>query len=48
MDRFIKRYHAHIAIEEASVFPLAEMLLSRADLDQIGASMAERRGGARC
>lgn len=44
VDRFIKLYHAHITVEEASVYPLAEMLLSRDDLKEIGASMAERRG----
>lgn len=44
VDRFIKLHHAHIAVEEASVYPLAEMLLSRDDLKEIGASMAERRG----
>jgi len=48
VDRFVKLYHSHIAVEEASVYPLAEMLLSRDDLREIGASMAERRGGPRC
>ena len=47
VDRFVKLYHAHIAVEEASVYPLAEMLLSRGDLKEIGASMAERRGLSR-
>jgi len=46
VDRLIKLYHSHIAIEEASVFPLAEMLLSSSDLAEIGAAMAERRGAA--
>lgn len=40
VDRFIKLYQSHIAVEEANVFPLAEMLLSRDDLAAIGASMA--------
>jgi len=44
VDRFVKLYQSHIAVEEASVYPLAEMLLSRDDLREIGASMAERRG----
>ncbi len=48
VNRFAQLYTAHIALEEASVFPLAEMLLSRASLAEIGASMAQRRGGARC
>jgi len=48
VDRFAKLYGAHIAQEEANVFPLAEMLLSKADLAEIGSSMAQRRGGARC
>lgn len=44
VDRFVKLYQSHIAVEEANVFPLAEMLLSREDLTAIGASMAARRG----
>ena len=48
VNRFAQLYTAHIALEEASVFPLAEMLLSREDFAEIGASMAQRRGGARC
>jgi pyridoxamine 5'-phosphate oxidase len=43
VDRFIKLYCAHIAIERVSVYPLAEMLLSREDLEVIGARMAQRR-----
>jgi hypothetical protein len=31
-------------VEEANLFPLAEMLLSRSDLAEISASMAQRRG----
>ena len=48
VNRFAHLDTAHIALEEASVFPLAEVLLSRADFAEIGASMAQRRGGARC
>lgn len=44
VDRFVKLYASHIMVEEMNVYPLAEMLLSREDLEQIGASMAERRG----
>jgi hemerythrin-like domain-containing protein len=44
VDRFVKLYQSHIAVEEASVYPLAEMLLSNEDLAAIGASMAQRRG----
>jgi pyridoxamine 5'-phosphate oxidase len=43
VDRLIKLYHGHIVVEEANVFPLAEMLLSRRDLEEIGANMAQRR-----
>jgi hemerythrin-like domain-containing protein len=46
VDRFVKLYASHITVEETNVYPLAEMLLSRDDLEQIGASMAERRGAA--
>ncbi|HXF67992.1 MAG TPA: hemerythrin domain-containing protein [Burkholderiales bacterium] len=44
VDHFVKLYQAHIAVEEAAVFPLAELLLSREDLETIGAAMAARRG----
>ncbi len=44
VDRFVKLYASHITLEESNVYPLAEMLLSREDLEQIGAAMAERRG----
>jgi len=44
VDRFTKLYASHITVEETNVYPLAEMLLSREDFEQIGASMAERRG----
>jgi hemerythrin-like domain-containing protein len=44
VDKFVKLYIAHIVSEEANVFPLAEMLLSKDDFAAIGAAMAERRG----
>jgi len=46
VDRFVKLYASHITVEETNVYPLAEMLLSREDLELIGAGMAERRGAA--
>lgn len=48
VDRFAKLYVSHIAMEEANVFPLAELLLSGNDFAEIGASMAQRRGQSRC
>jgi len=44
VDHFVKLYHAHIVMEEANVYPLAEMLLGKEDLAEIGAAMAQRRG----
>ena len=44
VDRFVKLYASHIIVEETNLYPLAEMLLSREDLELIGSSMAERRG----
>jgi hemerythrin-like domain-containing protein len=44
VDHFVKLYGVHIAVEEANLYPLAEMLLSRGDLAAISASMVERRG----
>ena len=46
VDRFVKLHRMHIAVEEANVFPLAEMLLSRNDLAEMGANMAQRRSGS--
>jgi pyridoxamine 5'-phosphate oxidase len=43
VDRFVKLYRSHLMMEESNVFPLAEMLLSRQDLADIGANMAQRR-----
>jgi pyridoxamine 5'-phosphate oxidase len=44
VDYFVKLCQTHIAVEEAAVYPLAEMLLSCEDLAALGASMAARRG----
>ena len=44
VDRFVKLYGSHIVTEEANVLPLAEMLLSKEDLAEIGNSMKQRRG----
>lgn len=44
VDHFVKLYGVHTAVEEASLFPLAEMLLSRSDLAAISTNMAQRRG----
>ncbi len=43
VDRFVKLYRSHLMMEESNVFPLAQMLLSRQDLADIGANMALRR-----
>lgn len=47
VDHFVKLYTSHIALEESNVIPLAEMLLSKDDLADIGSSMAARRGVVR-
>jgi hemerythrin-like domain-containing protein len=44
VDRFVKLYASHIVTEEANVLPLAEMLLTKEDLAEIGSSMRQRRG----
>lgn len=44
VDRFVKLYLTHMALEESNVIPLAEMLLDNAALAELGASMARRRG----
>ena len=44
VDRFVKLYGSHIVSEEANVLPLAEMLLSKDDLAEIGSNMRQRRG----
>jgi hemerythrin-like domain-containing protein len=44
VDRFTKLYASHIVSEEANVLPLAEMLLSKDDLEEIGSNMRQRRG----
>ncbi|MDH3286872.1 MAG: hemerythrin domain-containing protein [Betaproteobacteria bacterium] len=43
VDRFVKLYRTHILMEEAAVYPLAEMLLSNEDLTAMGTQMAHRR-----
>jgi hemerythrin-like domain-containing protein len=40
---FVDRYAAHIAREEAELLPMAQRLLSDAQLDRIGRSMRARR-----
>lgn len=37
-------YRPHIALEDSEVFPLAAEILSAADLREVGAEMAQRRG----
>ena len=44
VDRFCKLYHAHMALEEANVIPLAGMLFGAEPLAAIGKAMAARRG----
>ncbi len=44
VDHFTKCYHTHMALEESNVIPLAEMLLEKDDLAEIGVAMAQRRG----
>lgn len=44
VDHFVKLHGVHITVEEANLYPLAEMLLTRADLAAISANMTQRRG----
>jgi hypothetical protein len=37
-------YHAHMAMEEADLFPLAETILDADALARLGRTMAKRRG----
>jgi len=46
VDHFVKLYQTHMALEESNVIPLAEMLLTKDDLAEIGSAMAQRRGVA--
>lgn len=46
LARFAGGYAAHIASEEALVYPAARALLSDADLQQMGQEMRQRRGAA--
>lgn len=43
VDRFVKLYRTHLLMEEAAVYPLAEMLLSREDLAAMCTQMVQRR-----
>jgi hemerythrin-like domain-containing protein len=44
LQKFIKSYTDHIAVEERDLLPLAARLLSPQQVAQIGRQMAERRG----
>lgn len=44
VGRFCALYCAHMAVEEAHLFPLAELLLDTGALSGLGKAMAERRG----
>jgi hemerythrin-like domain-containing protein len=43
MNSFAQRYERHIAREEAELLPMAQRLLSDAELDRIGLAMRRRR-----
>lgn len=43
VERLQARYRPHIALEDGEVFPAAAVILSAAELRQVGAEMAERR-----
>ncbi len=45
LDRFARRYDAHIAAEEGVAYPAAAALLPPAALAAMGREMAARRGG---
>lgn len=44
ISRFCGMYHAHMAMEEADLFPLAETILDADALARLGRTMAKRRG----
>jgi hemerythrin-like domain-containing protein len=44
VGRFCGMYRAHMALEEANLFPLAELLLEAGALEDLGKAMAKRRG----
>lgn len=46
VSKFAKLYEQHIAREEAELLPMAQRLLSDAELDRIGVSMRMRRAGS--
>ena len=43
-DELIQAYRAHMSVEEDLVFPLAERLLTGAEMQRLGSSMQRRRG----
>ena len=43
-NELVRSYRAHMSVEEGLVFPLAERLLTDAELQRIGSSMQKRRG----
>lgn len=44
VSRFCALYRAHMMLEEANLFPLAEMMLNAEQLAHLGRRMAQRRG----
>ena len=46
-EHFARRYPEHARIEDEQIYPYAEQLLTRVELDTIGNHMAERRGAAK-
>jgi hypothetical protein len=44
VEAFVSLYTAHMAREDRELLPLAQRLLSDAELDRIGQSMRQRRG----
>lgn len=44
VSRFCGMYRTHMALEEANLFPLAELLLEAGALTNLGKAMAKRRG----
>jgi hemerythrin-like domain-containing protein len=44
LDKLSELYRRHIAIEDAEVFPLAGVVLTPAEIAEVGQEMAQRRG----
>ncbi|HAF25575.1 MAG TPA: hypothetical protein DCK93_22145 [Blastocatellia bacterium] len=44
LESLRETYQHHIAIEDSQVFPLAERILDRAELEAVAREMAARRG----